>query len=63
MKSREKNVRELDFFTAGQLIVRLTEENRSLKKEVKELRDRLRWIGSLSRGMIEDDLIRKLRER
>jgi len=62
MGSREKNVEELDFFTASQLVVKLTEENRSLKKEVRELQDRLRWIRSLTKGLIENDLLREIQQ-
>ena len=43
------------------VIMSLIEENRNLKTEIRELRDRLRWIESLSKGMIENDLLRKIR--
>jgi len=43
-------------------IKRLVKENRKLRNEVKELKDRLRWIESLARGMVEDDLAKKIRK-
>ena len=44
------------------VIMSLIEENRNLKTEIRELRDRLRWIESLTRGMIENDLLKKIKE-
>jgi len=55
-------VKEEKIYEEKNVIMSLIEENRNLKTEIRELRDRLRWIESLTRGMIENDLLKKIKE-
>jgi len=57
MKTEDK-----DIYQDVNLYEKLVKENQRLRSEVKELKDRLRWIESLARGAVEDDLARKIRK-
>ena len=45
-----------------EIIENLIAKNEDLKKELLQLKNRLRWIASLSKGLIENDLAQKVCE-